>query len=296
MAGGKKKAGKKKGKADDATSRRRPIPPTSRKLPTIRQQLSANDPPWMVHEVAADGNCLFRSLHDQLLALGDEFTTSVPSHVELRRQIVGFIERNGAFYSLFMEDDEDIGAYVESMGEDETWGGHVEIHACVRLFGVNVRIFQDHSPAWSVKEWPDDTNMLYVSYHDGNHYNSVRVKASGVPASFGSGVPVVVQGDGEVGDGKEERKGEEKEEGKGEEGRGACDVNGEDNGEDNGDNNGEQEHDCQSARTTKGQCPCGSGKKYRKCCRKRERRAHRGREVSDADHLSLADHIANIDI
>ena len=275
MAGGKKK-GKQRGKQKAGRPVRDAVAQApTRKLPTIRQQLSANDPPWMVHESAADGNCLFHSLHDQLLALG-EFTTKVPrSHVELRRQIVGFIERNGAFYSLFMEDDEEIGAYVERMREDETWGGHVEIHACVRLFGVNIKIFQDHSPAWSVKEWPDDTAMLYVSYHDGNHYNSVRVKASGVPASFGSGAPAVVDGE----EGREEGR-EEK----------ACDDSDDDGG------SGEQERDCQSARTTKGQCPCGSGKKHRKCCRKREKRAHREREAFAAEYLSLAEQVSNIDI
>ena len=274
---GKKAKGKRK---DGGRPVRDRAVAQNRKLPTIRQQLSANDPPWMVHESAADGNCLFHSLRDQLLALGDKFTTKLPSHVELRRQIVGFIERNGAFYSLFMEDDEEIGAYVERMREDETWGGHVEIHACVRLFGVNIKIFQDHSPAWSVKEWPDDTAMLYISYHDQNHYNSVRVKASGVPASFGSGAPAVVDGEEGKGEGREE----------------ACDDG------DDGDGVGVvgcgcgEQDDCQSARATKGQCPCGSGKKHRKCCRKREKRAHREREAFDAECVSLAEQVANIDI
>lgn len=85
------------------------------KLPTIRQQLAANDPPWAVHEVAADGNCLFRSLFDQLAA-----HEGVPeNHVELRRQIVDFIEQNSEFYSCFMEDDEKIEDYVKRMREDQ---------------------------------------------------------------------------------------------------------------------------------------------------------------------------------
>ena len=136
---GKKAKGKRK---DGGRPVRDRAVAQNRKLPTIRQQLSANDPPWMVHESAADGNCLFHSLRDQLLALGDKFTTKLPSHVELRRQIVGFIDRNGAFYSLFMEDDEEIGAYVERMREDETWGGHVEMLAIARALRRNVEVFE----------------------------------------------------------------------------------------------------------------------------------------------------------
>lgn len=236
-------------------------------LPTIRQQLASLDPPCTIHDVEADGNCLFRSLHDQLKGV-----VTLADHGDLRGQLVDHIAANAAFYSMFVEDDEEIDAYIRRMREEGSWGGHIELHACVMKFGVNVSVFQDRSPVWRIMEWPDDTMMVSVTYHDGNHYNSVHTKG-GVPASMVGGRSPAAEVDGNHNDNRE--------------GAETCTSGA---GPDTKDT-----HNTDSA-LKKGQCPCGSGKKYRKCCKKRQKRIEDpvGGSVNEVDKLTIA--VENIDI
>ena len=38
-------------------------------------------------------------------------------------------------------------------------------------------------PSWTIQNFPEDRMMLHLSYHDGNHFNSVRESTTGRPAS-----------------------------------------------------------------------------------------------------------------
>lgn len=76
----------------------------------------------------------------------------------------------------FIEDDELIDAYLDKMERDGEWGGQLEMTALSLLHRFNVIVHQVgskpmiqevHSPLDSVK-------CLHLSYHFGNHYNSVR--------------------------------------------------------------------------------------------------------------------------
>jgi hypothetical protein len=93
--------------------------------------------------------------------------------------------------------------------------------------------------------------MLYVSYHDGNHYNSVRSKTTGGPVSLLDGkVPAVVG----------------------------------DMGAETGDSGIEDDMNAvEPAAVKKGLCPCGSGRKFRKCCRKRKKLVQAAHEQLDHD-------------
>ena len=181
--GGKKKGGKKKvGRRDGKEATGNQARGNQQRLPSVRQQLASQDPPCTVHEIEADGNCLFRSLHDQLVGVvpGLDYRT-------LRATLLDYVEREAAFYASFVEDDETIDEYIARMREDGSWGGHIELHACARRYGVNVCVSQSNSPRWCIKEWPEDVMMLHITYHDGNHYNSVRTKDGAIARSMADG-------------------------------------------------------------------------------------------------------------
>ena len=146
----------------------------------VRQQLHQIGA--CVYDVPADGNCLFRSLYDQLECLED--AGGVEDHVDLRKRIVEEISAREEFFGCFIEDDESFEDYIERMSQEGAWGGNIEIQAFSTLFHVNVRIYQSFTSSWTVLNFPEEgAHMVHVSYHDGNHYNSVRDTATGKPLS-----------------------------------------------------------------------------------------------------------------
>ena len=63
-----------------------------------------------------DGNCMFRAIADQLE--GDE-----AFHVNMRVECVNYIRKNKDMYVPFIEDDETIDQYCDTMAKDSIWGG-----------------------------------------------------------------------------------------------------------------------------------------------------------------------------
>jgi hypothetical protein len=254
----------------------------TRRYGSVRQQLA--DLGFYVHEVPEDGHCLFNSLLDQL---GDH--SKVSDHMALRRLLMDKVSDDEEFFSMFIEDDESFDAYVKRM-LDDGWGGQIELQASSVVHNCNIRIYQDDLPSWTIKNFPDDHLMLHVSYHDGNHYNSVRDRESGKPASLvwkgdaqpveeeqtqQSIVEVPVVEDYVVKVKIRERRVECQGEGpmelvlvvKKRPGGGAVLV---------GDK----------------KCPCGSNKKYKKCCKKRIERSKN--TLCAQEESSLSDAVKNI--
>jgi len=86
----------------------------------------------------SDGNCLFRSLSDQLYHdFGD-------NHGEIRSEICDYLDAHEEDFSVFLildeedKDDEDYApdfeSYVYNMRQDGDWGGNVELVAAARLY------------------------------------------------------------------------------------------------------------------------------------------------------------------
>lgn len=126
---------------------------------------------YFVREVTGDGNCFFRSIADQL-------EIEDVDHVEVRRRIVQHIIENRPNFEPFIEDDVPFDRYVVEMAKNGTWGGNLELQACSMVFSVNVKIFQVDLPCWDVVNWPPTAKTLFLSYHDGDHWNSVRPLAT----------------------------------------------------------------------------------------------------------------------
>lgn len=133
---------------------------------------------YFVREVTGDGNCLFRSIADQLEIEGLD-------HIEVREKIVRHITENRESYEPFIEDDVPFDRYISAMAKNGTWGGNLELQACSMAYTVNIKIFQVDLPCWDVVNWPTTAKTLFLSYHDGDHWNSVRPLASMTPKESG---------------------------------------------------------------------------------------------------------------
>ena len=100
----------------------------------FRQQLENDN--YMIVEMAADGNCLFRSLSDQL------HDDQGSSHADVRSAVCDFMEQHEEDFSVFLvldenEEDEDAAdfeSYISAMRQDGEWGGNLELVAAAKLY------------------------------------------------------------------------------------------------------------------------------------------------------------------
>ncbi|XP_047951793.1 OVARIAN TUMOR DOMAIN-containing deubiquitinating enzyme 7 isoform X2 [Salvia hispanica] len=140
-------------------------------------------------QVTADGNCLFRALGDQLK--GDE-----DQHQKYRGMVVRFIKDNRETFEPFVEDEVPFDNYCQSMGEDGTWAGHIELQAASLVTHRNICIHRNMSPRWYIQNFDKhEAPMIHLWYHDGKHYNSVRSKED---TCSGPARPIVIKGDADL--------------------------------------------------------------------------------------------------
>lgn len=121
-----------------------------------------------VKYVDADGNCMFRSLCDQITGIVDD-------HVSVRSQIIDYIVAHSEHFSLFIEDDEPFNDYVGRMRDVGEWGGHQELYAAAQCLEVNIVVHQVDAPRFIILCESGGTRDIHISYHGEVHYNSVRL-------------------------------------------------------------------------------------------------------------------------
>jgi len=133
-----------------------------------------------INDMDSDGNCLFRSLSDQL------FHDNGAKHDIVRHDICEFLSSNKEEFAAFllMNDDDDdvldIDEYIEKMREDGEWGGNVEVVVASRVYKRNIVVFsfEYSNGALSIvcedKDKKEDGSDLLLSYHGESHYNSVH--------------------------------------------------------------------------------------------------------------------------
>lgn len=120
-------------------------------------------------EVGGDGNCFFRSVCDQLEG-------SENNHSYYRELACNYIEQNKDFIKFFIEDDQNIDNYIHNMRKNGIWGGNIEIYSLSMALNVNFYIFLLERPLYIVKNHDFPKRNLFLSYHEGQHYNTVRLK------------------------------------------------------------------------------------------------------------------------
>jgi OTU domain-containing protein 3 len=101
----------------------------------LKQSIEA-DGARMVVEMAADGNCLFRSLSDQL------YHDRGNLHAQVREEVCDYLEAFEEDFCVFLvldenEQDEDAAnfeQYIVKMRSDGEWAGNLELVAASRLY------------------------------------------------------------------------------------------------------------------------------------------------------------------
>lgn len=159
---------------------------------------------YTLKEVGRDGNCFFRSLSDQ--CEGND-----RAHDTYRQRVVDYVEAHEDEFSPFMsfgeseeEEDKDFASYCSRMRSDGEWAGQVELIAAAQALRMHIVVHQHEHPTYRIecqaksgrsskKESSGkkaEPREIHLSYHDGEHYNSVHVmgrKHSGIgPAALGA--------------------------------------------------------------------------------------------------------------
>ncbi|KAL1196513.1 OVARIAN TUMOR DOMAIN-containing deubiquitinating enzyme 7 [Cardamine amara subsp. amara] len=156
-------------------------------LSQFRAQLDALG--LKIIQVTSDGNCFFRAISDQLEGNEDE-------HSKYRNMVVQYIVKNREMFEPFIEDDVPFEDYCKTMDDDGTWAGNMELQAASLVTRSNICIHRNMSPRWYIRNFEDiRTRMIHLSYHDGEHYNSVRLKDD---SCGGPAMPVVIEADAKI--------------------------------------------------------------------------------------------------
>lgn len=152
---------------NNKTSKKKKKQQSKQEYEKFKEQLNSLN--LRINEVGGDGNCLFRSICDQLEG-------SETNHEYYRELACEYIEENKDFLKFFIEDDKSFEDYVTSMRKSGTWGGNLELYSLSMSLNVNFYIFLLDRPLYIVKNHDVPKRNIFLSYHNGEHYNSVRMK------------------------------------------------------------------------------------------------------------------------
>ncbi|CAF0871382.1 unnamed protein product [Adineta ricciae] len=119
-----------------------------------------------LRNIVGDGNCLFRSFADQMD--GDQHR-----HARYRQQICEYMRANREDFEPFIV-DQPFDAFVHSLSKDGTFGGNECLVAFSRLFDAKICIHQLNQPVWIVCFSEPPKHEIHISYHNYEHYSSVR--------------------------------------------------------------------------------------------------------------------------
>ena len=122
---------------------------------------------YYVVEVKGDGNCLFRSVSEQIE--GDE-----NNYKQYRERCVDYIIQNKDDFVPFLDEDEPFDNYIEKISKDGEWGGNLELYALSMALEANFCIYIYNQPCYVIKNWETPKYNIFLSYHNGKHFNSFR--------------------------------------------------------------------------------------------------------------------------
>ena len=117
-----------------------------------------------------DGNCLFRSLCDQLDGTPHD-------HLFHRADVVRFMRNHRDDFKDFVVDDISFDSHLSRLAISGTYADNDSIVAFARKHNLTVVIHQLNKPLWQIHGGAGGvpgSAEVHISYHNGNHYNSVR--------------------------------------------------------------------------------------------------------------------------
>ncbi|ESR39177.1 hypothetical protein CICLE_v10026145mg [Citrus x clementina] len=133
---------------------------------------------------------------DVCRALADQLEGNEEEHQKYRSMVVQYIVKNRETFEPFIEDDVPFDEYCQSMETDGTWAGHMELQAASLVTHSNICIHRHMSPRWYIRNFDyHEARMIHLSYHDGEHYNSVRLKED---SCIGSARPIIIKADADI--------------------------------------------------------------------------------------------------
>uniref|UniRef100_A0A2N9FE21 OTU domain-containing protein n=1 Tax=Fagus sylvatica TaxID=28930 RepID=A0A2N9FE21_FAGSY len=99
-------------------------------------------------------------------------------------------------FEPFIEDDVPFDEYCQSMEKDGTWAGNMELQAASLVTHTNICIHRNMSPRWYIRNFGErGARMVHLSYHDDEHYNSVRLKED---TCDGPARPIIIKVDADL--------------------------------------------------------------------------------------------------
>lgn len=161
--------------------------PNPRELERERMATQLEAHKLALHEIRADGHCLYAAVADQLVTreLGLKpkievtIAEEVPSYKKVRHTAATFIETNDDYFVPFLEDP--LPEHVHKIRETGEWGGHVELLALARSYGVRICVLHSDGRVDRIEgeEEGEDTKEIWLGYYRhshglGEHYNSLR--------------------------------------------------------------------------------------------------------------------------
>jgi OTU domain-containing protein 6 len=165
--------------------------PNPREIERERMEKQLEKHKLALHEIRANGHCLYAAVADQLhtrelgmkpkieVTIIDEEVPKTEIYKKVRYAAADWIEGHADDFAGFMEDP--LPEHVRKIRETGEWGGHVELLALARTYGVRICVL--HSDGQVDKIEPDeeakDVQEIWLGYYKhshglGEHYNSLR--------------------------------------------------------------------------------------------------------------------------
>ena len=144
-------------------------------------------------EIRSDGHCLYAAVADQLehsqvglkpkieVEITDGQAQLKPAiHIyKITRQVAAaYISQNPEDFLPFLE--EPLDQYVKTIRDTGEWGGHLEILALAKAYGVDINILQGNGKVEKIEcGIGNEARKLWLAYYHhsfglGEHYNSLR--------------------------------------------------------------------------------------------------------------------------
>lgn len=154
-------------------------------LGTLTARLAKCRPPLRIMEVAADGNCLYRSIGDQLKRVRPDLLKKNSSreqdYEKVRAICAASLRTRMDDYAPFAELNagEDYTSYCNRVENSADWGGELELRALADELRVRILVHRaDANEPLAMGEAGGDGAPLHVAFHQhyyalGEHYNSV---------------------------------------------------------------------------------------------------------------------------
>ncbi|KAK4440587.1 OVARIAN TUMOR DOMAIN-containing deubiquitinating enzyme 6 [Sesamum alatum] len=119
-----------------------------------------------VRKMLEDGNCLFRAVADQVY--GDSELYDL-----VRQMCIDYMERERDHFSQFIT--EGFTSYCKRKRRDKVYGNNMEIQALSEMYNRPIHIYSYSTEPINIfhGSYNTDTPPIRLSYHHGNHYNSL---------------------------------------------------------------------------------------------------------------------------